>query len=243
MGKGSVMRSSFLSFSALWAVVALLMAGVVWASPAPGPSGERILGGQGINDGVTPAVGPTQGKVLEPVYDDMTGEMRYVSTPVGAPDPVNSPPHATAPFYLPVYPVGSTVPDNFTLVCLNLPMDNCPDHGAAVAGAAEAIMGHILGAASPYANGVIGHDHLMAGPGSGGDFNVAWVPTLVLFTNMKAADRHITLLSQIQAMQASGDVILVPLDGTDGTPNRTFHCSVVSEAPYDNALPWVTSGP
>jgi hypothetical protein len=216
---------------------------VVSAAPAPGPNGERILGGNGINAGVIPAGGPTQGSVLEPVYDDMTGAIRYVSTPVGSPDPVKSPPIAAAPFYLPVYPTGSTVPDNFTLNCLNVPMETCPDHGAAVAGAAEAIMGSILGANSPYANGVIGHDHLMAGPGSGGDFNVAWVPTLVLFTNMAAANTHITLLSQITAMKASGDVITVPLDGTNGTPNLTFHCSVVSASAYNNALPWVTAGP
>jgi hypothetical protein len=232
-----------------WLLLLVVLSGlvvgvaVVWASPAPGPSGERVLGGQGIHAGTIPAGGPTQGSVLEPVYDDMTGAVRYVSTPVGSPDPVKSPPIAAAPFYLPVYPTGSTVPDTFTLDCLNVPMENCPDHGAAVAGAAEAIMGSILGSDSPYAKGVVGHDHLMAGPGSGGDFNVAWVPTLVLFTNKAAANTHITLLSQIQSMQQSGDVILVPLDGTNGTPNLTFHCSVVSASAYNNALPWVTAGP
>lgn len=58
----------------------------------------------------------------------MIGAVRYVRTPVGSPDPVNSPPIAAAPFYLPVYPTGSTVPDRFTLDCLNVPMENCPDH-------------------------------------------------------------------------------------------------------------------
>jgi hypothetical protein len=91
-----------------------------------------------------------------------------------------------------------------------------------------------------YGGGVIGHDHLMAGPGSGGDFNVAWVPTLVLFTNASYVT-HVTLLSQITALQAAHKVILVPLDGTNGTPNLTFHCSVISAAVYNNGLPWVTA--
>jgi hypothetical protein len=220
-------------------VVALLalVAGVaaVWASPAPGPSGERLVGG-------TAAKG---GSVVEPVYDDMTGVLTYVSTPRGTPDPVKSPPIAAAPIYLPVYPVGSTVGLNYTLNCQDTvgapynTTENCPDHGPAVAGATQAIMGSILGAASPYVNGVIGHDHLMAGPGSHGDFNIAWVPTLVLFTNSTAANTHVTLLSQITAMKNSGDVILVPLDGTNGTPNLTFHCSVVPAAVYKNGIPYV----
>jgi hypothetical protein len=221
--------------SRLWvfvlAGVAVLVLGgaVVSAAAASTPSGERILGGQGVNAGVIPAGGPTQGSVLEPVYDDVTGAIRYVSTPVGSPDPVNSPPIAAAPFYLPVYPAGASVG---TLMCQNVPAENCPDHGGAVAGAAAAIMPNV------YAGGVIGHDHLMAGPGSGGDFNVAWVPTLVLFTS-PAFVTHITLLSQINALLSAHEVILVPLDGTNGTPNLTFHCSVVSAAVYGNALPWV----
>ena len=97
---------------------------------------------------------------VEPVYDDMTGAIRYVSTPRGTPDPVRSNPIAAAPFYLPVYPVGSSVPASFTLNCLDVPTENCPDHGPAVAAAAQAIM------PSVYGGGVVGHDHLMAGPGS-----------------------------------------------------------------------------
>jgi hypothetical protein len=37
-----------------------------------------------------------------------------------------------------------------------------------------------------YAKGVLGHDHLMAGPARHGDFNVAWEPILVVFTNPTA---------------------------------------------------------
>jgi len=183
------------------------------------PSGERLVGGTASHGGT----------VLEPVYDDMTGLIRYVSTPRGAPNPVNSNPVAAAPFYLPVYPAGSTV--GVTLNCQDVPAENCPDHGPAVAGLAQALEPGV------YGGGVIGHDHLMAGPGSHGDFNVAWVPTLVLFTNSAAANTHITTLAQLNAMIASGDVKTVPLDGTNGFPNLTFHCSVVSAAVYAHGVP------
>jgi len=169
--------------------------------------------------------------VLEPVYDDMTGQIRYVSTPRGAPNPVNSNPVASAPFYLPVYPASATI--GVTLNCQDVPAENCPDHGPAVAGLAQALEPGV------YGGGVIGHDHLMAGPGSGGDFNVAWVPTLVLFTSSAAANTHITTLTQLNAMIANGDVITVPLDGTNGFPNLTFHCSVVSAAVYARGRPFL----
>jgi len=186
------------------------------------PSGERIIGGSGVHGGT----------VVEPVYDDMTGAIRYVSTPRGTPDPVKSPPIAAAPFYLPVYPTGSTVG---TLVCQDVPRENCPDHGPGVAGAAQAIM------PSVYSGGVIGHDHLMAGPGSHGDFNVAWVPTLVLFTSKAAANHHLITLAQVNAAVRHGKAIEVPLDGTNGTPNLTFHCSVVSAAVYARGTPFLGS--
>jgi hypothetical protein len=200
---------------------------VAWASADPGPSGERIIGGTGV--------GGVGGTVVEPVYDDMTGVIRYVSTPRGTPDPVKSNPVASAPFYLPVYPVGSSVPATFTLNCLDVPVENCPDHGAAVAGAAQAIM------PSVYGGGVIGHDHLMAGPASHGDFNVAWVPTLVLFTTTAAANQHLVTEAQVEAAVDSGQAIEVALDGTHGTPNLTFLCAVVPAAVYARGTPWVLS--
>ena len=195
-----------------------------WALPAGAsslPSGERIVGGHGSHGGT----------VVEPVYDDMTGQIRYVSTPRGVSDPVNSNPVASAPFYLPVYPASSTI--GVTLNCQDVPAENCPDHGPAVAGLAQALEPGV------YGGGVIGHDHLMAGPGSHGDFNVAWVPTLVLFTNSAAANTHITTLTQLNAMIASGAVTTVPLDGSNGLPNLTFHCSVVSAAVYANGSPFL----
>ncbi len=207
-------------FALIFGVTFALAAGFGGARASSTPSGERIIGGSGAHGGT----------VVEPVYDDMTGAIRYVSTPRGTPNPVKSPPIAAAPFYLPVYPTGSTVG---TLLCQDVPQENCPDHGPGVAGLAQAIM------PSVYSGGVIGHDHLMAGPGSGGDFNVAWVPTLVLFTSTDAANQQLITLAQVNAAVAAKLAILVPLDGTNGTPNLTFHCSVVSAAVYARGTPFL----
>ncbi len=210
------------------------------ASPAPGPTGEMLVGGSG----------PNGGSVVEPAYNDITGAISYVSTPRGTPNPVKSNPTASAPFYLPVYPTSSTVPLNFTLNCQDnagVPLntvENCPDHGKAVAAAVQAIASNFSAPFTDvYAGGVAGHDHLMAGPGTqknGGDFNIAWVPTLVIFTNVEAANVHITTLAQITAdvNATPPDAILVPLDGSNGTPNLTFHCSVVPAAVYNNGTPF-----
>ncbi len=210
------------------------------ASPAPGPSGEVLLGGSG----------PHGGSVIEPVYNDITGAISYVSTPRGTPDPVKSNPTASAPFYLPVYPTSSTVPLNFTLNCQNTAgaplntVENCPDHGPEVAAAVQGIASSFTGPFTDiYKGGVAGHDHLMAGPGTqkaGGDFNIAWVPTLVIFTNAAAANVHVTTLAQINAdvNDSPPDAILVPLDGSNGTPNKTFHCSVVPATVYNNGTPF-----
>lgn len=207
-------------------VVGVALAGLASLAAAAGslPSGERIIGGNGAHGGT----------VVEPVYDDMTGAIRYVSTPRGTPDPVKSNPVAAAPFYLPVYPVGSTVGPLF---CEHEPLENCPDHGGPVAALAQAFEKGVYGEVG--SKGVLGHDHLMAGPASHGDFNVAWVPILVLFTNSTAANTHITTLAQIEELRDNGDVIEVPLDGTNGLPNLTFHCSVVSAAVYEHGIPFL----
>jgi hypothetical protein len=209
------------------------LAGLAAASPPPvsSPSGERIIGGSGSNGGT----------VVEPAYDDQTGEIRYLSTPTGTDHPVPTNPRATAPLYLPVYPVGSTATPASTLNCQHLP-ENCPDHGPGVAHLAQVFEPGVYGNGTTIPGDVQGHDHLMAGPGSGGDFNVAWVPTLVLFTNSAAANTHITTLTKLTEMFANGDVIEVPLDGNPfegvALPNRTFHCSVVSAAVYAHGVPF-----
>jgi hypothetical protein len=204
-------------------VVAVFLTAVAASAAAAGslPSGERINGGSGEHGGT----------VIEPVYDDMTGEIRYVSTPRGISDPVNTNPRATAPFYLPVYPASSTI--GVTLNCEHMP-ENCPDHGGIIASIAQAFLPAI------YGGGVLGHDHLMAGPGSHGDFNVAWVPVIVLFTNPGAANTHVTTLKQLETLREKGEIMEVPLDGKHfGLPNRTFHCSVVSAAVYEHATPFL----
>lgn len=211
------------------------------ATPAPGPSGEMLVGGGSGSNG---------GTVLEPAYNGVTGAISYVSTPRGVPNPVNSNPRATAPFYLPVYPTSSKVPLNVTLNCqdaagapLNT-VENCPDHGPAVATAVKAIASSFTAPFTDvYAGGVAGHDHVMGVPGTqrnGGDFNVAWVPTLVIFTNAAAANVHVTTVAQITADVSANppDAILVALDGSGGAPNLTFHCSVVPASVYNNGTPF-----
>lgn len=189
------------------ASLALALSVALGAAPvrAATASGERMHGQSSV----------------EPVYDDMTGAVAFVSTPIYVANPVNANPRSWAPFYLPVYPVGSSVG---TLDCMGVP-GNCPDHDGLIAGAAMGIM------PSVYGGGVIGHDHLMAGPGSGGDFNIAWEPVLVLFTNAAAANEHVTTLAQINWLLAHHDVIEVPI------PPATFHCSVVPAVVYWNGTP------
>src|SRR5260370_15585933 len=102
----------------LAAALAVSLAGITHsraAAAASMPSGERILGQN----------------VLEPVFDDTTGNVTYVMTPIKA--PLNANPVAWAPFYVPVSPVGATVG---TLQCIHLPADNCPSHGPPIAAVA-----------------------------------------------------------------------------------------------------------
>ncbi len=191
------------------AVIPLLLAAlfaVATAAFADGlPSGERVLGRS----------------TLEPAYNDGNGNLIYLLTPVKA--AVHSNPHAWAPIYIPVYPT-SVAGSVGTLNCMHIPSDNCPDHGPEVAAAAAAIM------PSVYGGGVVGHDHLLDGPG-GSEFNIAWEPVLVLFTNTAAASEHITTEAQLDAAAARGDVIEIPL------PELTFNCSVVPASLYGRSAP------
>ena len=196
---------------ALFATAASCVLAAVVASPVATagsiPSGERALGQT----------------VIEPVYDDeQAGTIGYILTPMHAPNPVKSNPHSWAPFYLPVYPVGSTVGP---LLCQHTPgPDNCPTHGEVIAGAAQSIM------PSVYGEGVLGHDHLMDFPG-GSDFNPNWEPILVLFTSKSAANEHILTDAQIEDAVDRGDAIEVPL------PQATFLCAAVPASVYQRAQP------
>jgi hypothetical protein len=164
---------------------------------------------------------------LEPVYnDEQAGQIGYIMRPEHTAQPVNSDPTAWAPFYLVIYPVGSTAAS--TYLCMHLPVDNCPSHGPGVAAFAQATYPTVYGA------GVIGHDHLMDFPG-GSDFNIAWEPMFVLFTPQGAADgainEHVLTDAQIDALVANGDARVFP------RPTRTFICASVPEQLYDMATP------
>jgi hypothetical protein len=166
--------------------------------------------------------GETQlGKTLiEPAYDDITGNIIYLLTPEKAPFPTHTSTHAVAPLWLVEYPVGSTVG---TLNCMGVP-GNCPDHDGAVAGAAAQFMPNVYGA------GTIGHDHLVAPPGHQGDFNISWEVVEVLFTSNAAANTHLTTLAAVNNAIASGKAKTFDL-------GFAFHCSVVSAAAYNQGTP------
>ena len=183
--------------------VAFLISTMIGISPVLAstiPSGERQTGQ------VT----------IEPAYDDTTGQIIYLATPNKSPNPTPANSHAVAPLYLVLYPPGTAG----TFNCMGVP-GNCPDHGALVAGAATAIMPSVYGT-DPTA--IPGHDHLVAGPASHGDFNVAWHVYLELFTSASAV-RHITTDGALDAAIAAGDVIEVDT-------GIVFTCAVVSAAAY-----------
>lgn len=170
------------------------------------PSGERLHGQS----------------VLEPVYDaEDAGAIGYVSTPIHAPMHANS--KAWSPIYIPVYPTSASDAVG-TLLCQHTPAENCPDHGPEVAGLAQSVEPDV------YGGGVLGHDHVMDYPG-GADFNIAWEPIAVLFTNSAAANEHLLTDAQIQAAVDRGDAIEIPL------PALTFHCAAVSAAVWARGTP------
>ena len=195
---------SKLAFIVLVAIVTVLT-GVTGAS-AQLPSGERQLGQT----------------ILEPGYDDRTGNLIYIMTPVGAPNPSHANAHAVSPLYLIVYP-NSAADSVGTMNCAHEGGDNCPDHGPAIADLAQAVVPGV------YGNGVWGHDHIMAGPG-GSEFNVAWHVVVVLFTNSAAANTHITTEDQLDAALDAGDAFTIE------TP-IIFNCNLVSRATYSRATP------
>jgi hypothetical protein len=168
---------------------------------------------------------------IEPAYNDIDGTIIYLLTPNKAHENANAA-HAVAPLYLIMYPT-SAGPTIGTVNCQHQPMDNCPDHGPAVAGLAEAHVPSVYGA------GVWGHDHLVAAPPSppaAGDFNIAWVPVVVLFNDLATASTHVTTIAQLNALITANLVTLIPL------PAATFHCSVTAVATYRNGTP-VTPAP
>src|SRR5207249_5048252 len=101
-GKGGFMKKALLVTAVLAALVAIIP-----AAASSIPSGQRMLGQN----------------VLEPVYnDENAGVLGYIMQPEHVAQPVNSNPTAWAPFYLVIYPVGSTAAT--TYLCMHLPVDN-----------------------------------------------------------------------------------------------------------------------
>ncbi len=208
-----------------------VFAGAAAGSASTGPSGQVMYGNTTFVPSPTPPLPPGHfaggGGTIEPAYNDATGTLIYLQTPNNA--HVNPNDHNVAPLYLPVYPVnpGFTA----TLNCVHVPADNCPDHGPALAAAAENAVPSVYGSFG--SNGVLGHDHLAGIASSGGDFNVIWEPTLVLFTSTAAVQAvgHITTLAQITAALANHQVFLVSL------PQLDFQCNVVSAAAYARGTP------
>jgi len=178
-----------------------------WATP---PTGERILGKS----------------ALEAVYDaENPGAIGYVSTPMNAPMHANW--HSWAPFYVVVYP--SSAKFDTPLLCQDMPNENCPDHGPELAGLAQQMEPDV------YGGGVRGHDHIMDYPG-GDDFNVAWKPVAVIFTNAAAAQTRLMTDTEIANAVANGDAEEIPL------PQLTFHCAAVSAAVWARGTPVSPAG-
>jgi hypothetical protein len=148
---------------------------------------------------------------VEPAVNDADGSTVFLLTPNNAPFPSKADAaHATAPLYLPLYPVGSTI-DPSTLNCRPT---NC-DH------------------VQHFFYPIIGHDHLV-GVKPTGDFNVAWHVWVIAFTPQGFADgainNRLMTLSAIQAAEHAGDVF--PIDS-----GITFNCSIVSQTVFNLGTP------
>jgi hypothetical protein len=69
----------------------------------------------------------------------------------------------------------------------------------------------------------------------GSDFNIAWEPTVILFTPQGVTDRavneHVLTDAQIDALLSTRDAIEVQL------PTRTFICASVPASLYEMAAP------
>ena len=196
------------------AVTAALAAAAFAALPHAGaaavPSGEVVF----ANDRV------------EPVYNDLDGSFGYLLTPASA--VVNPNAHTVAEIYVVLYPTDVATAIG-PVICQHQPADNCPDHGPALSGLAEATKPTV------YANGVWGHDHLAALPTAGrvggAEFAIDWIPVAVVFNTIEAASTHITTLSQLNDARARGLVTEIPL------PDATFHGSPVPATVYARGTP------
>lgn len=170
------------------ALVTVVLLGDVAGAVDQVPSGQRQLGQS----------------IVEPVYDAQhAGAIGFIKTPEHA--PVRSDEAARRPLYLPVYPEGASVG---ALICPHVPVDTCPDHGPVIAGLAQSVAPEVYGV------GVVGHDHLAALRGAGGEgAGVILEPVVVLFTSAAAARQHLLTEADVLAAVARGDAMTIALPG------------------------------
>jgi hypothetical protein len=205
------------------------------APPTTPPTGERAHGQS----------------LLEAVFNaENAGQVGYVSTPNHTQHPVPSNPRSWSPIYVVEYPNGYSFSTDGSgadgpLSCWHTPAENCPTHGNDLAGIAmgcpDSTMLPVPVADNPCndpttadavravydAMGVAGHDHVMDFHG-GADWNVAWEPVLVLFTDADYADTHRLLTdTAIADAVSAGKAVEIPL------AFATFHCAQVSSAVWD----------
>src|SRR5256886_10973960 len=95
-------------------VIGTLLTNVTLAS-AQLPSGERQLGQT----------------IIEPGYDDRTGNLIYIMTPIGPPNPTHANAHAVSPLFIIVYP-NSAAESAGTMNCAHEGGDNRWDHGPGI---------------------------------------------------------------------------------------------------------------
>lgn len=170
---------------------------------------------------------------VEPATNDADGSTVFLETPNNPPFPSVSSPQASAPMFIPMYPVGSTL----NAATLNCQPHNCdhlnvlpfPAPGYPNGGTTCTNFGFPAGGCAL----VIGHDHLI-GVQPAGDFNVAWHVILVVFTPRAFGDgainTRVTTLAQLNALVAKGDAF-------EASTPITFNCSIVPETVYLNGAP------
>jgi len=166
---------------------------------------------------------------VEPAFNDLDGSHMYLLTPSNLPSPDPSNMHAQANLYIIVYPRSSAAYINTPLDCAHYPMDNCPDHGPKIAGLAEAMQPGVYAPLADKSTGVLGHDHIGGAPPTGNgptDFNVSWLPVVVLFKSAATAETRVTTLAQLQALEKAQLVQEIPL-----VP-AIFQCAVVPSKLY-----------
>lgn len=180
--------------------------------------------------------------IIEPAFDDMTGNPVFILETQKSPFPSASSPTAAAPLYAVLYPVQSSVPANM----LDCQPTTC-DHDNVMMGINTnygaldpSICVQFTPIHIPYCSALKGLNILLGIAQTGGDFNVPWHVKFVIFTDQGFEDHayntYITKLDQINSLQNSGDVTVMDAP-------ITFNCAPVSETTYSLGTPEVIPYP